>query len=164
MSLYGKTKLKLCVPGGVLRVPEEVRILWDRQKNLGRFNDIFEIEAVGPLVLLENFRDMFRGFLWLQFLDNTAALSNLVNGSSSVIQGDNLIGATWSQVQCLQVFSCFDRVDSKSNPVDGLSRGQLDGPWKVESLAFPESLLRALRQELGWRGLFSQHVVGAAHP
>ena len=40
---------------GVLRVQEEVRILWDRQKSLGRFNDIFEIEAVGPLVLLENF-------------------------------------------------------------------------------------------------------------
>ena len=39
---------------------EEVRILWDHQKNFGRFNDIFEIEAVGPLVLLENFLDLFR--------------------------------------------------------------------------------------------------------
>ena len=100
----------------VLRVPEEVRILWDHQKNLGRFSDIFEIEAVGPLILLENFPDLFRGSLWLHFLDNAAALSNLVNGSSSVIQGDILIGATWSQVQRLQVFPCFDRLDSKSNP------------------------------------------------
>ena len=33
----------------------------------------------------------------------------------------------------------------------GLSRRQLDGPAKVESLAFPESLLRALRPELGRR-------------
>ena len=33
----------------------------------------------------------------------------------------------------------------------GLSRGQLDGPAKVESLAFPGSLLRALRPELGRR-------------
>ena len=139
------------VRAGVLRVPEEVRILWDHQKNFGRFSDIFEIEAVGPLVLLENFPDMFRGSLWLHVLDNAAALSNLVNGSSSVIQGDILIGATWSQVQRLQVFPWFDRVHSKSNPVDGLSRGQLDGPWKVESLAFPGSLLRALRQELGRR-------------
>ena len=32
-----------------------------------------------------------------------------------------------------------------------LSRGQLDGPWKVDSFAFPGSLLRALRQELGGR-------------
>ena len=81
----------------------------------------FEIEAVGPLVLLENFPDQFRGSLWLHFLDNAAALSNLVNGSSSVIQGDILIGATWSRIQRLQVFPWFDRVDSKSNPVDGLS-------------------------------------------
>ena len=109
----------------------------------------FEIEeAVGPLVLLENFPVLF---LWLHFLDNKAALSNLVNGSSSVIQGDILIGATWSQVQRLQVFPWFDRVDSKSNPVDGHFRGQLDGLWKVESSAFPWSLLRALRQELGGR-------------
>ena len=139
------------VRAGVLRVPEEVRILWDHQKNLVRFNDIFEIAAVGPLILLENFPDLFRGSLWLHFLENAAALSNLVNGSSSVIQEDILIGATWSQVQRLQVFPWFDRVDSKSNPVDGLSRGQLDGPWKVESLAFLGSLLRALRQELGRR-------------
>ena len=74
---------------------------------------------------------------------------NLVNGSSSVTQGDILIGATWSQIQRLQVFQWFDRVDSKSNPVDGLSRGRLDGPWKVESLAFPGSLFRALRLEEG---------------
>ena len=42
-------------------------------------------------------------------------------------------------------------MDSKSNPVDGLSRGRLDGPWKVESLALPGSLLRALLLELGGR-------------
>ena len=36
--------------------------------------DRLEIEAVGPLVLLENFPDLFRGSLWL----------HLVNGSSSV--------------------------------------------------------------------------------
>ena len=32
---------------------------------------------------------------------------------------------------------CPSCVDSKSNPVDGLSRGQLAGPWQVESSAFP---------------------------
>ena len=45
--------------------------------------DGLEIEEVGPLVLLENFPDLFRGSLWL----------HLVNGSSSVTQGDILIGA-----------------------------------------------------------------------
>ena len=137
------------VRAGVLRVPEEVQILWDRQKK--SLGGIFEIEAVGPLVLLENLPDLFRSSLWLHFLDIAAALSNLVDGSSSVIQGDILIGAAWSQVQRLQVFPWFDREDTKSNPVDGLSRGRLDGPWSVESSAFPGSLLRALRQELGGR-------------
>ena len=35
--------------------------------------------------------------------------------------------------------------------MSGFPRGQLDGPEKVESLAFPGSLLRALRPELGRR-------------
>ena len=96
------------VRAGVLRVGYCGTI----KKNLGRFNDIFEIEAIGLLILLENFPDLFRGSLWLYFLDNAAALSNLVKGSSSVIQGDILIGARWSREQRLQVFPWFDRVDS----------------------------------------------------
>ena len=44
--------------------------------------DGLEIEAVGPLVLLENFLDLFRGSLWL----------HLVYASSSVTQGDIQIG------------------------------------------------------------------------
>ena len=112
---------------------------------------MIEIEAVGTLVLLENFPELFRGSLWLHFIDNAAALSSLVNGSSSVRQGDILIGVTWSQVQRLQVIPWFHRVDTKSNPVGGLSRGRLAGPWSVETFAFPGSLLRALRQGLGRR-------------
>ena len=34
---------------GVWYVPMEVRMLWDRQRRNARFNDIFEVEAVGPL-------------------------------------------------------------------------------------------------------------------
>ena len=49
------------------------------------FNDIFEIEAVGPLILLENFPDLFWGSLWLHFLDSAAALSNLVNRSVTIL-------------------------------------------------------------------------------
>ena len=32
----------------------------DRQQNQGRFNDIFEIEAIGPLILLVHFLKLFR--------------------------------------------------------------------------------------------------------
>ena len=31
----------------------------------------------------------------------------------------------------------FDRVDTKSNPVDGLSRGKLEGDWDIVPLKFP---------------------------
>ena len=113
---------------------------------LNRHNDIFEIEAVGPLVILEKFPELLRGCLWLHFVDNAAALSSLVNASSSVCQGDVIIGETWRRIQGLEVYPWFDRVDSSSNPVDGLSRGRLAGPWRVVSrLAFPGSLLPALR-------------------
>ena len=58
---------------GVLRVPECVRQLWDHQQCQLRFNDIYEVEAVGPLILLYNFPKVFRNCLWLHFIDNAAA-------------------------------------------------------------------------------------------
>ena len=75
--------------------------------------------------------------------DNAAALSSLVNGSSSVREGDVIVGETWSRIQGLKVFTWLDRVDTSSIPVDGLSRGILAGPWDVVQLRFPESLLPA---------------------
>ena len=112
----------------------------------GRYNDIFEVEAIGPLMILENHPVLLRGCLWLHFVGNAGALSCLVNGSSSVCEGDVIIGVTWGCIQALQVYAWFDRVDTSSNPVDGLSRGRLAGPWRsVSRLAFPGSLLPALR-------------------
>ena len=121
----------------------------------------FEIEAVSPLVLLENFPNRFRGSLRLHFVDNAAALSILVNGSSSVIQGDILIGATWSQIQRLLVFPWFDRMENCSRAFPVTAGWTLEG----RILGFPgvspsRSAARARRE----RRLLGQHVVGAAHP
>ena len=93
VSPYGKTKLKWYVQVSFV-FRKKFGHCGTIKKNLGRFSDIFEIEAIRPLILLENFPDLFRDSLWLHFLDNATALSNLVNGSSSVIQGDILFGSS----------------------------------------------------------------------
>ena len=125
---------------GVVQIPPELRAKWDPVKKEGRFNDIFGVEAVGPLLVLHNFQEVLAGSLWLHFIDNAAALSTLVRGGSSVDCGDHITGLTWSRVVRVGCFPWFDRVDSASNPTDGLSRGRLEGPWVLEPIRLPSQL------------------------
>ena len=127
---------------GMLKVPPELRLRWRQQEErdllLGR--DIFEVEAVGPLILLENWQHCFRHSLWLHFIDNQGALQALVKGSSSIAAGDEIIGLTWSKAAAAKAVPWFERVESKANPSDGLSRGQAHGPWILRQLRFPAAL------------------------
>ena len=125
---------------GVIRIPPEVRARWDPTQKRSRFNDIFAVEAVGPLLVLHNFHPDLVGCLWLHFIDNAGALSSLVRGGSSVEYGDQITGLTWSRVVQVGCFPWFDRVDSASNPTDGLSRGRLQGPWRLEPIHLPSQL------------------------
>ena len=60
---------------------------------------------------------------------------------------DAVVGLTWEYVAKLRVLPWFDRVDTKSNPVDGLSRGRLAGPWQIIDLRVPmRDLDRVLRR------------------
>jgi len=141
---------------GQIAVPTAVREHWKRQRKQQQhqhqrtssspeppeYSDIFEIEALGPLLVLHNFGEILRGALWIHFIDNAAGLASLVRGSSSVTNGDVIVGMTWSEVHRLQVLPWFDRVESKSNPVDGLSRGKRHGPWgKLRPLTLPDLVL-----------------------
>ena len=96
---------------------------------------------MGLLVLLENFLDLFRGSLWL----------HLVNGSSSVTQGDIRIGTKWNQVQRLHVSNGL--VVWKRNQTLCWAFSRMAGCRAVQhrNLSFPGSLHRALRQVLGRR-------------
>ena len=98
--------------------------------------DGLEIEAAGPLVLRTSrtCSVVLCGFTWSY-------------GSSSVTQGDIQIGAKWSQVQRLRG-SNGSAVWYKVKLCIGLSRGLL---VSLVTLAFPGSLLRALREVLGRR-------------
>ena len=124
----------------MISIPEDLRSEWDVNKKMNRFNDIFEVEAVGPLLVLYNFGDELVGCLWLHFVDNAAALSALVRGSSSVESGECITGLTWSHIVGCGCLPWFDRVESASNPTDGLSRGKLQGPWVLEQIRLPREL------------------------
>ena len=96
---------------------------------------------MGPLLVLHNFGDVLAGSLWLHFVDNAAALATLVRGSSSVQSGERITSLTWSRIVGCGCLPWFDRVESASNPTDGLSRGRLEGPWVLEAIQIPRELL-----------------------
>jgi len=123
---------------GYIAVPKRIRELWarQRQRTLGYF-DIQEIEAIGPLLILHNWGYLLRDALWVHYIDNAGALAALVKGSSSVTQTDLIVGDTWSRIASLSILPWFDRVDTKSNPVDGLSRGKMNGPWRLVEIQTP---------------------------
>ena len=59
---------------GFLEVPEVVRVLWSLQRasyqDAGEFNDITEIEGIGPLLILYNWPWLVKDALWIHFIDN----------------------------------------------------------------------------------------------
>jgi hypothetical protein len=101
------------------------------------------------LALLQTFPKILKNSLWLHFIDNEAAQHSLVKGSSSIACGDVVVGETWKRIQQLGIYPYFDRVESKANPVDGLSRGRSDGPWeRVIRARLPDDLEDKLKDAL----------------
>ena len=133
---------------GFLEVPWEVRSLWARQRERqlldDELHDIIEIEAIGPLLILHNWGWLLKDALWMHFIDNNGALGSLVSGSSSVESQDIIVGVTWECIAKLGTLAWFDRVDSSSNPVDGLSRKNFSGTWRWRTIYFPSRVLSLL--------------------
>ena len=129
-------------------IPACVRRLWDKQTS-GEHRDIFLIEAIGPLALLTTFPKLLKGAVWTHYIDNVGAEYSLVKGSSSTRAGDVVVGETWKRIAELDIVPYFDRVASESNPVDGLSRGRMQGPWKqVLTAKLPCNLEKSLEKEI----------------
>ena len=127
--------------GGYMRTPASVRRLWSRQKKgADAEHDIYEIEALGPVLVLATWPHLLKDRLWIHFIDNSNALAALVKGGSSVHSADVIAAWVSSAVARLGAIPWYDRVDTKSNPVDGLSRGRLEGPWELVQLVFPPEL------------------------
>lgn len=112
-----------------------------------RINDIFSIEAVGPVILMEMFPKLLEGQLWVHFIDNIGSQMCLIKGSASCQCPDEVIGYTWEQVAQLKALLYTDRVASADNPVDGLSRGNFEGPWRhVQRARLPRELIHRLQR------------------
>ena len=125
--------------------PDVIRRLWARRAGTGVYHDIFLVDAIGPLLLLCTYPEILRGSAWVHYIDNTAAQHALVRGSSSISSGDHVVGATWEAASELDCWPCFDRVHTKSNPIDGVSRGDFTGPWeRVEDATVPLQLIRKM--------------------
>jgi len=123
-------------------VPSIVRDRWQKADGNEIRNDICFVEALGPLLLLIAFPNVLKDCLWIHFIDNTAAEASLIRGSSSVEVGDHIVGLTWTMIQKQRLWAYFDRVESKANPVDGLSRRRFNGPWdQVYMMDFPSIVL-----------------------
>ena len=126
-------------------VPNHIRALWAKARSSEQYNDIYLVEAVGPLVLLLTFPRLMRNALWLHFIDNAAAEAALIKGSSTVASSNLIISSTWEMCHKRALLPYFDRVESKANPVDGLSRQVFAGPWaEVKIACFPVGLLETL--------------------
>jgi len=130
------------------RVPQVVRDMWADLAGKPSYKDIFLIEAVGPLLILEAFPKLVKDALWIHFIDNSGSEASLVSGSSSIDAGDHIVGMTWERIAKRRLWPFFDRVESSANPVDKLSRGKSSGPWRqVVEVQFPTTELMALADE-----------------
>jgi hypothetical protein len=119
-------------------VPVMIRNQWRIAQGSKKFEDIFLVEALGPLLLLSAFPKTLRNCLWIHFIDNSAAEASLIRGASSSDLGDHVIGLTWSKIEKQSLWAYFDRVSSSANPVDGISRRLFQGPWEwVRQIPFP---------------------------
>ena len=119
-------------------VPDIVRDQWRWVSGYEEYQDIFLVEALGPLVLLLSFPKALRDCLWTHYIDNSAAEASLVRGASSSDLGNHIVGLTWSLIHKRRIWPYFCRVQSKANPVDGLSRRRFNGPWeRVHVRPFP---------------------------
>jgi hypothetical protein len=131
-------------------VPDMIRQQWRVIQRSEGFEDIFLVEALGPLLLLKAFPKFLRNCLWIHFIDNSAAEASLIRGASSSDLGDHVIVLTWSLIQKRLLWAYFDRVSSKANPVDGLSRRCFGGPWEwVQQIPFPIEDLALFASQLG---------------
>ena len=80
-----------------------------------------------------------------------------------MVSADVIVGHTSKAAAKLGLWSWYDRVDTQSNPVDGLSKGRLNGPWQLVEVRIPEDMVRDLEEETD-RQIERERAVGRRRP
>ena len=105
-----------------MTIPESFRNLWKqielKMQKAESYEDIFQLEAIGPLLALHNWPDALHSCCWIHWIDNAGAQASLISGSSSIYSGDLIACKTWHLISERRIYPWFERVASKSNPVN----------------------------------------------
>ena len=113
-----------------------------------RRTQILAAEAVAVLTALVLTPELLQGRELVWFIDNEAALSSLIRGTSRAEDVGHIAACT--QVAMLQhsTTAWYEWVDSSSNPADGLSRDGVRDEWTLrqgwELTEFPPSAFKAV--------------------
>ena len=62
------------------------------------------------------------------------------------MSGELIVGMTHEIAADFGIIGWYDRVDLASNPVDKLSRGKKEGPWRLVRIRCPAELMRLFEQ------------------
>lgn len=130
VALWSRTLHKLVV--AFMDRPRPLRRLWKLQRQFAQTSldtDIFQNEALGPAIIFHMRGSYLQDEMWVHCIDNIAAQPCILKESSSCRSGVCIAATTSDLVAQRRCWLWCDRVESKSNPVDGLWRRQFDGPW-----------------------------------
>ena len=79
----------------------------------------------------------------------------MVNGSSFIFSQEiMIILSAWERVARLGTLAWFGSVDSKANPVDGLSRKDFSGKWQWKKVRFPHTVIMELEEMLSLKSWY----------
>ena len=102
---------------------EFVSVLFPRE------TQILAAEAVAILTALIVSPEIFRGKEVVWFVDNEAAVSSLIRGTSRAEDVGHIAACTQLAMMELSCSTWFEWIDSASNPADGLSRDGVSDQW-----------------------------------
>ena len=70
-----------------------------RETKTGVQTDIFEIEAIGPMIAFLTWPQLLADRPWIHFIDTNVVKSALIKGSSNSLNGDIIAGEMWGLIR-----------------------------------------------------------------